>query len=363
MSVRILNAALDEYEGQLVLRGVLDPGTLGNLLTDDYQREVSPVSSLARIMRGYEQGSAVPDIELGMRGHRKTCREGIYTLQDPVYIIDGQQRVEAAKMYGQNGNIPHLGATIHFGTSKEWERRQFKILNADRVRVSSNVILRNFREDYPAVKMLFDIAESDKEFAMKGRVCWEQRQKRDHLISAMMLAKLASLLHAHETGIESPSGRAEDLCLRLQKVLEVVGKNIYRSNVKMFFEILDGCWGLKRVVYTEKATFIKATFLLTLSRLLSNHEVFWRDHRLFVDVDLRRKLASFPIGDPTVIQLACTGSKVDVLLYKLIVDHLNKGKRTRQLKERCVIDEEKLEEAPLSSDNSETTEVEANAQA
>lgn len=340
--VRILNGALDEHDGQIVLRGAIDPETLHFLLVDDYQREVQPVTTLSKIMKGYEHGSSVPDIDLGMRGNKKVFREGIYTLYDPVYIIDGQQRTAAAKLFQQRGGTPHLGATIHFGTTKEWERKQFKILNADRVRVSSNILFRNDKDVSTAVKMLYDLTESDREFALHQRVSWDQHKKRSQLLTAMMVGKVACLLHSHVTGLVSSASSAEDLTLKLGNVYELVGRNTLRANIKTFFDILDECWGLKRIVYTERAIFTKATFLLTFARLISNHAVFWRedDRKLLVEADLKRKLSSFPMAEPTVVQLASAGSRVDVLLYKLIIDHLNKGKRTQHLRERHILTEE-----------------------
>ncbi len=362
-AIRILSGAMDAHEGHSVLRGALDPETLKHLLVDDYQRGVRPVASLTKIMNGFKQGSAVPDVELGMRGVKKSSREGVFTLHDPVYIIDGLQRIEAAKIFLANGSIPHLGATVHFGTTKEWERAQFKILNAFRVRVSSNVLFRNDKDDSTAVKMLFNLTHDDNEFVLCKRVSWDQRSARGELISAMMLGKVACMLHAHLTGMVSSSNSAEDLTIRVQRLHDQIGARILRDNIKAFFGILDECWGLKRVVYTEKATFIKATFLLTLARLLSNHEVFWKDEkRIFMEADLKRKLAQFPLQDPTVIQLASAGSKVDMYLYKLIVEHLNRGKRSKHLQERhaiAVVDE--ADEAAEADDGAVEAEAEAAA--
>lgn len=347
--VKLLNAALDQHEDHIVLRGALDPLTMRFLQVDDYQREAHPVTALAKIMRGFEAGSAVPDIELGMRGNRKTVRDGIYTLMDDVYIIDGQQRVNAARMFIERGKTPHLGATVHFGTTREWERNQFKILNADRTRVSSDVILRNFREDYEGVQLLFDMTHKDTSFVLKDRICWNQRQSKDHFLRATTFAKVVIVMHSHLSGFSSISSNAENLCGRIKLVTEKVGKNILRANIRTYYEILDECWGIKKIVLTDRATFIKATFMLTLARVLSNHEVFWRENRLFVDVELRKKLASFPLEDHTIISMASAGSKIDPALYYLFVEHFNKGKRVRRLKERHAVE-------PMESDEAEGAE-------
>lgn len=334
--VRLLNAAIDVYEGHTVLRGSLDPATLDNLLVDDYQRDVQPVTSLARIMRGFDNGSAVPDTELGMRGSRKSVRDGVYTLFDPVYIVDGLQRISAAKRYRDDGKVPHLGATIHFNTTKEWERKQFKILNADRVRVSSNILLRNFRADYDAVNALYRMTNDERDFVLCGKVCWDQRQSRTHLVTAMTFAKVSLVQHTHVTCATNPSPGVEDLCGKVEALSTAIGKNTLRANVRAFYEVVNECWPFARVAFTEKSPFVRATFLLTLARVFSGHEVFWREKKFFVEVDLKRKLADFPIFDPWVVAMTSKGSMVEPELFSKIVEHLNKGKRTRHLKPRVL---------------------------
>jgi hypothetical protein len=336
MNVRLLNAALDEHEGRIVLRGVLDSEVLDAVLVDTYQREISPESSLARIMRGFEQNSAVPDVELGMRGTRKSTRDGIYTLLDDTYVIDGLQRINAAKLFKTRGGNPHLGATVHFGTDRDWERKQFKILNADRTRVSSNVLLRNFGEDWQGIAMLHRLS-GDSGFVMQNRVCWDQRPKVGQFVSAMTYVNCTIILHSHATGMIGASRNPMDACGAVQASVEKVGARAVKENVRSFFGLIDTCWNIKRVAYAEKATFLKATFLHTLARVLSNHAVFWRENRLFVESDLTKKLSQFPFSDPTVQQLSMAGSKVDRLLYELMVDHMNKGKRTRRLVPRVAL--------------------------
>lgn len=348
MNVRILNGALDEHEGRIILRGSLDPAAMDALLVDDYQREVRPASSLGRIMSGYELGSAVPDVELGMRGQKKQLRDSVYTLLDPVYIIDGLQRISAAKMFLSSGKVPYLGAAVHFGTNKEWERKQFKILNADRTRVSGNVIFRNLREDYDAVASLYSMNE-DSNFVLRGRLCWEQSRGRSHLITGLTLGKVACMLHSHLTGFRGASASGPELAEKVQKMQELLGKNMLRANIRTLFDLVDEGWGVKRIAFQGKAPHIKSTFLLTLARMLSNHEVFWRENRLLIEADLRRKFAQFPVYDPTVCQLAAGGAGVDPVLYKLFVDHLNRGKRNRKLLERQPLEVETDEEGILET--------------
>lgn len=352
MSVRILNGALDEHEGRIVLRGALDPASLKELKVDDYQRAVAPVTSLRRIMKGFDAGSAVPDVELGMRGSKKTFRDGVYTLHDDVYTIDGLQRISAAGLYLADGKTPHLGATIHFNTTQEWERKQFKILNADRVRVSSNVIIRNFKEDYDGVKGLYNMSLDDREFVMRGKIGWDQALSRAQLISCSTFVKVVLAIHAHLNECSGFTAPPEDLCIRIQKVVETIGKQTFRANVRHFFDVIDQAWHVRNVAFKEKTPFIRATFLLTLAKVLSNHEVFWRESRLLVDADFRRKIGSFPIFDNAVINMVSTGTRVDRELYRYLVEHINKGKRHRRLSERQPI--ESSPEEPASTDEAAT---------
>lgn len=351
MSIRITNAALDEYEGHVVLRGSLDPQTLNDLKVDDYQREIRPATSLAMIMKGFEVGSAVPDVELGMRGLRKNVREGVYTLLDDVYIIDGQQRVNAAKQFMAKGGTPHLGCTVHFGTTRDWERDQFIILNTSRTRVSANVILRDLRDMHDGLEAMYNLSINDPEFVLRGRVNWQQHQRREHLISAMTCCNVTLILHAHLTGTSNAGASTRVIPDRLDILAGLVGKRILRANVKTLFDVINGCWNLRGIAYTAKAPFIKSTFLLTIAKILSNHEVFWRENRLLVESDLRRKLSQFPTYDPSVQTLASTGNKVDPVLYRMIVDHLNSGKRTRRLRERQMLEDADTTDGESESDN------------
>ena len=95
-SVKIVHGALDETpENELILRGVIDPLSLGKLKIDEYQREVLSSAKISKIKKGL-RARRVPDIVLGMRGHRIREVDGSVYLLDPVYIIDGLQRVTAA---------------------------------------------------------------------------------------------------------------------------------------------------------------------------------------------------------------------------------------------------------------------------
>jgi hypothetical protein len=110
-----------------------------------------------------------------------------------------------------------------------------------------------------------------------------------------------------------------------------------------FFELVDECWGIRSIQLRGGTTHTKETFMVALARVLSNHGAFWRGDRLFIEAPLRRKLAGFPVADPTIVNLASSSGKSRDVLYTVMVDHINSGKRTKRLKPR-VIDYVELED-------------------
>lgn len=341
-SIKVYNAALDEEDGEIILRGVLDPDVLHLLNVDEYQREVAPLATINKLVEGFKRGS-IPDIELGMRGQHCLERGGCFYLQDPVYIVDGLQRVSAAihllKMGGERK--PRLGASVHFGTTEKWERERFNILNAERIRLSSNVLLRNLRHDYAVVKLLYQLT-SDRAFILHDRICWSQRMRRQDLVTAMTFFKTVGALHAHIG--PGRSSRYDELARGLETIMGRTGRNIFRDNARTFFDIVDQCWGIRRIAFKEGAAYMRANFLDCLASAFSRHTDFWRENRLFVEAPLVRKIALFPVSDPQISNLASASGKARDLLYLLMVDHINSGKRTRRLKSRNDVEPIEVEE-------------------
>lgn len=337
--VTLVSAALDETPNkEIVMRGIVSPDTLNNLISDDYQREVMPLSSLASIISALEDGETLPDVELGMRGQRfKEIKDGEFLLQDPIYIIDGLQRITAAMhMRATKPEVTvRIGATIHFGTNKEWERDRFRILNTLRNKVSPNILLRNKREESHATAMLYNLSTNGTGFPLHNRVSWAQRMMKGELVSALTFAKVAGVLHSHKAATRRHS--LDELVPALDKAVDIVGVQNMRSNISTFVDLVDECWGIKRVQYREGASYLRSPFLLVLASLISDHHDFWRqpdEKRLFIEAPLRRKIAQFPTHDPQVVQLAGSGGKSREMLYYLLRDHINSGKRTKRLSPR-----------------------------
>lgn len=342
--IRVIHGALDETDGgEIVLRGVIDPASLPNLLTDDYQREVLRMKKLKSILNALQAGQVLPDIELGMRGENFTTEDGnVFVLLDPVYIVDGLQRVSATKHFLAHNaeRTVRPGVTIHFSTTNEWERERFRLLNTQSNRMSPNILLRNASKDSRAIRMLHSTTTADRSFVLYDRVCWSQRMRKGSLLSALTLAKTVGVLHSHKAATRTVRG--QDLVPALDKAAEIFSLDNMRGNLRTFFDVVDDCWGIERVKYREGAAYMKGSFLWVLAKLFSNHYDFWdQEHEercLVIEPALRKKLALFPVGDPTVENLAAANGKARQMLYLMLVQHINSGKRTRRLRPRVAED-------------------------
>jgi len=355
-----VHAALDETPGgQIVLRGVIAPESL-HLLTPAPRSARSPVP-FPRPAAGFP---CVPGCftswrgSRGMRGENITEADGKVILGDEVFIIDGLQRVSAAKLKFDRGEgkVPHLGALVHFNTTKEWERNRFRILNVDRTKLSPNIILRNWRYDYQVMETLHHLT-SEKTFIMCGRVCWGQRMSRTELLTATSFAKVVGRLHSHMAPATSAS-MISHLVTGLQRVHDQIGKTAMRENVKTFFNVIDTAFGVRRVEFKEGAIYMRSTFLNAVARLFSNHTDFWKDDRLFVEAGLIRKLATFPYRDPHVVQLCSSGGAAHEMIYFMLVNHINSGRRTRRLSPRILDYPTKTQIAVDSASGAEDDEYE-----
>lgn len=335
--VRIINGALDESDDSssaLILNGRIDPSTLHFLKVDnEYQRALG---ERADIFNALKDGHVVPNIEIGVRGQEFTTEGDDFIIQSPAYIIDGWQRVGNARRLLQI--IPHhpirIFASVHFGTSLEWERHRFTDLNKNVKRISPNLHLRNMRDTNEAILKLFIFSNNDRNFPLYKKVTWSQNAQRGELMSALTLAKAVRYLHSHRAGLGANS--VEEISNGLSRVLKLVTLPTFQRNVSTYLSLINECWPFAAIEYRAKAPQVKATFLNELSRMLSRHECFWEhnDNTLVISGDDRRKLAKFPINDPQVLQLAGSGGAARQILYTLLVDHMNSGRRTQRLRSR-----------------------------
>ncbi len=338
-SVKIISGGLHESPlrgGTIILRGVVDSGSLKSLLIDDYQREALPLTSLKRLTEALKNGESLPDIEIGMRGQKHRTHGEDWFLQDDCYIIDGQQRVNACLSATslQPGLPIYLGAAIHFSTDRVWERERFRILNSDRIKVSPNVLARNMREDHPGVDLLYKLSENDH-FVLGHKVSWDQNMKRTKMITALNIMKATVRLHSHLS--PGYSNSLNEVAHQLDQLVDKVTPSQVRENMMAFFNAIDEMWGIRSVAYRELAVHLHSGFLTMLGRFVSDHTDFWRgvkDTKLFIEKDLKVKIASFPLNDPSIGPLTSSAGASLNLLYEMLVKHVNSGKRTKHLQVR-----------------------------
>lgn len=333
--VKVLNGAMDVRriadKDCLVLRGVIDPGSIADVQIGEYQREAGSLSDLSKLIAAMKRGEQIPDVEIGVRGGDVREKDGAFYIYSDCFVVDGLQRLTAVKRVlaevGMDAPV-HLGGLFHIDTDEEWERNRFKILNLYRRRVSPNVILRN-EKDSLAVQSLYAMCADGREFVLRGRVSWGQKMGRGELIPAFGLLKVAGQLHAHFGPGLSTS--LEQLISAVDKTYAKMGPNIWRANVRAFFEVVDHAFGLRTIAYRDLSPQIKGGFLRTVARVAADHQNFWEVNRLKVkQVDLA-KLRQFPIRDPGIVELASTSSPVNEMLYAKIVQHLNSGRRSGKL--------------------------------
>lgn len=340
--IRVINGALDESgdsSSALILNGRLDPSTLHHLKVDsEYQRSLS---DRADIFNALKEGRIVPNVEIGVRGQDFTTEGDDFLIHSPAYIIDGWQRTgNALRLLEMIPDHPlRIFASIHFGTDLEWERHRFTELNKNVKRISPNLHLRNMRDSNEAILTLYGLSMRDPQFPMFKKVSWSQNFGRGELISALLLALSVYHLHAHRTGFNGRS--VEAVSAGLKTVVERCTLPTFRRNANVFINLIDECWPIAGLEKRTTATQLKGSFMCEFARMLSNHPSFWEhnDNTLFINADDRRKLAKFPIRDPQVMQLAGSGGQSRKMLYQLLVDHMNSGRRTQRLRSRFASDE------------------------
>jgi hypothetical protein len=337
-SVKIINGALDitERDGEkvLVLRGVVDPASLGLIKVPEYQREVLQDSKIANLKQALRK-TRVPDIDLGMRGDSMLERGGAFYLQDPTYVIDGLQRMTAAGLLLVDPISPlevHLGAMVNFNTTEPWERERFEALNLGQTKLSPNVTLANQRHKTKAVNELYQLSHSVA-FAMNDKICWTQRLRKGDLITATTYFQTVGNLMGH-----MGPGRSKqilDLCNGLERIMIAASQEHFVRNIVTFFDVVNSCWGVRTVAYRDGAVHLRTGFLRALAVFFSDHLNYWRNTQLVIDPVTIARLAKFPIQDPYVSGLAGGSSSVNnQLLIELLGRHVSNGKRGPRLRSR-----------------------------
>ena len=323
--------ANDGLPERIVIRGVIDAKELDRIIFDDYQRCELRSKSLKRIAEGLKNGTVLPNIDLGMRGGEVRNRENTHFLYKPVFCIDGKQRITVAKrLFEEEGLTFSLGATIHLDTNYQWEMERFKQLNAFRTSVSGNVLLRNMKKESKVVAMLYRLTTEDSGFPLYRKCQWDQ-YKGKCIITGTILLKMAAMIHSHWASGLLGSSR-DDLVRSLEAVFPKIGERIFRDNVKTLFELINEIWGLTEIVYVKSAPQLGSNFLYSLTSVLADHPIFWKDRRLKILQPEKGKLKKFPLNDPSVIQMAGGSGKIRNVLQTMIIKHINSSRRSRKIR-------------------------------
>jgi hypothetical protein len=329
--LKILHGALDQIGEHIVLRGVIDPATYSDIKIGSYQREEGTVKELAKLLKAIRTGEQLPDVEIGIRGQNFNERDGVFYIPHDCYMVDGLQRLTACKRsrIERTEHDPRLGALLHFGSTEAWERERFKTLNLFRRKVSPNILLRN-EVDSASVQALLSMSAKDKAFVLHERVCWRQKMNRGEVLTALTVMKTVGRLHTHWGPGRSSSH--EQLVQSIDKTMEVVGVNNWRANVRTFFDTIDQAFGVRVISFRDLSPHVKTPFLFALSEMYAEHQNFWEGSRLTVADYEIAKLKQFPIRDPGIAALISGGNQKGLgMLYSHLVDHMNRGRRTRQL--------------------------------
>ena len=350
-NIHITNAALDEFEGNIVLRGVVEAASLDSLKVAPYQREVLPDSKIADLAQVIINGERLPDVELGMRGQAfDTLEDGSIVLRDPTFIIDGLQRISAGIQTVNNRlATPRLGCLIHFGTTEEWERDRFRKLNMLRTKLSSSIILRNMADENAAVAVLHRLSEEERTSPVYGRVCWQQRMVGNHLFTALQMLKTAGYINARFG--PGRSVKAEELAKALEKTLANMGEKSFVGNVRRFYNVVDECFGLRKRTMRSGATCLRDSFTKAFAWVLVEHQDFWQGNDLMVPRGLINKVKTFAMTDPEVMRLAGSSGQAWITLRVMLVEHINSGKRAENRLKR-------FPDAATPDDASDDEEVE-----
>lgn len=334
--IKIINGALDESadsSSSLILNGRIDQSTLHFLKVDEYQRALA---ERADIFNALKEGRVVPNIEIGVRGQDFQTEGDDFIINSPAFIIDGWQRVGTALRLLQM--IPdhplRIFASIHFDTSLQWERHRFTELNKNIRRISPNVHLRNIRDTNAVILKLFSLSNHDRNFPLYKRVTWAQNAQRGDLVSAMTLAMTIRILHGHRISLHGRT--VEHVSGALARALAAFTLPTLQRNICTFVSLINECWPFASIEYRHKSPQVKAGFLYMIAKMLSQHPGFWEhnDNTLIINADDRRKLGKFPINDPQVAQLAGSPGSASYILYRMLIDHMNSGRRTQRLRSR-----------------------------
>jgi hypothetical protein len=347
-SILVIGDLEEDDQGEVIIRGHIMKEAINLLQVGPYQRAAgfSPAKT-KKLMKVIEAGKIrqFPDVILGMRGHEwETVRtnsggQGI-ALRDPVFIVDGLQRVWAWKRVTEENptKIYSLGAKIYINTTQEKEAVMFRELNTGHTAMAPSVILRNEKEISRVAAMLFGLSHQE-DFALCERVAWDQvlsHSQGGELIRGATLLHILRAIHSHKFQGD-PGGRHSGGILAnlasTDNQIDNIGLMEARQNLITFFNVVDEAWGIRNLTTNRSYPQLLWGWLNTLARVFSDHTDFWKneDTRLYVPTYAIKNLKSkIDPGDKAIYDLAKGTISDREILYAQIVKRINqKGLNNR----------------------------------
>lgn len=342
-NVLVFGGLEDNEVGEIIIRGRMLKDSVPLLKVDTYQRLAGfSQAKTKKLIQAIEDNKIqnFPDVILGMRGHsfdtvehNASGNEAI-ALRDPVYIVDGQQRifawVKASEKHPEQ--VYALGCKVHINTNKKSEAIMFRELNTGHAAMAPSVILRNERENSRVAAMLYGVSHQPS-FALCKRVAWDQIMVQgtncEYVRGAVLLHLLRSI-HAHKLQGDGATRGGGNILAKLESTnnqIDNIGLMQARTNLVTFFDVIDEAWGIRNLTGSRPPTHLHWGWLNTLARVLNDHLEFWKDDdtRLYVGntyiSNLRTKLDP---SDPDLANLA-RGTLINRdQLYFLITKRLNR---------------------------------------
>ena len=333
-TIKLIKAGLQERDnGDIAAHGWLDIHSIRRIGVADYQREfLSPAQrTKTKLMTALENGDRLPDIILGMRGQDFDSVKDDIILHNDVYVIDGLQRISHmmmfADLYPERADELIIGAEVRFDTNYEIEDELFRKLNlgAYKIPLSTNVVLRNLRKKHNSILTVYGLSENTPSFPLYKKVQWNQRMAKGQLITAIMLFRVALVLHSRFTVGGSRNDNPLNTGINLDKLAKSIGLSNLRANVEEFFKIINELWPYDKLEFRAKATQCKGTFLICLAGILNDYDLFWSDKKLFVGTRMKQRFSNFPVNDPNFQRMCASGTSVWPMVRFTMLSAINKG--------------------------------------
>lgn len=299
--IEIINVSKPEQTNLTTsVTGEVEWESLDRIQIPSYQREEIP-KQIEKVFVSAQKLEPIPPIELCVRTKNWDidARSRIMLIEDPVYIIDGQQRKCAMQKVfreGMNDIVPRLRATVFLGSNETWESDRFNVLNFDPIKVSPSVFMKNQSLRMPSIAMLYCLTQT-REHCLFNKVQWSQAKQRQNIFTSLIYGSAVACMLA---GREIKSTK-NDLPRKLEELRLQYGDDNFKQNARIMFEIYNEIWKIDSFTYADKVIQVKGNFVRAFGMFLGMHNEFWRENGnsrvLMVENRIIEKLKRFPIEE------------------------------------------------------------------